>query len=252
MVRANTTASGTITFNDAFGVLGQTYKDRVRVMENTGFNDYDALNLSFEKRYANNWSGRVSYSLSKSRGTAEDQSDKNTYQKLTDLNLDKWEGPSSVDRRHVLSFNGHTEIPRTHGATLSATMRYMSGSPFTIFNSNIDVDQNGELTDPSPAGVYGGTSAGNILMTGVKNNGGRNGAIGPDYFQLDLRAGWRGKLRNRQAVEVFLDIFNITNRANYNNPSGDERLASTFLVLNGLRGGGGFPRQAKLGVRYSF
>ena len=51
---------------------------------------------------------------------------------------------------------------------------------------------------------------------------------------------------------MFLDIFNITNRANFNNPSGDERVTSTFLVLNNLRGGGGFPRQAKLGVRYSF
>ena len=37
-------------------------------MENTGESDYDALNLSLEKRYSNNWSGRVSYSLSKSRG----------------------------------------------------------------------------------------------------------------------------------------------------------------------------------------
>ena len=253
MVRANTTASGAITRSDAFGVLGDTYQERVWVMENTGYNDYDALNLSFEKRYANNWSGRVSYSLSKSRGTAEDQSDKNTYQKLTDLNLNEWAGPSSVDRRHVLSLNGYTAIPKTGGATLSATMRYMSGSPFSIFNSNIDVDQNGELTDPSPAGTYSGTAAGNILMTGVKNAGGRNGAIGPDYFQLDLRAGWRGKLRKEdRTIEIFLDIFNITNRANFNNPSGDERLASTFLVLNSLRGGGGFPRQAKLGVRYSF
>ena len=122
------------------------------------------------------------------------------------------------------SLNGYTEIPKTGGATLSATMRYMSGSPFSIFNSNIDVDQNGELTDPSPAGTYSGTAAGNILMTGVKNKGGRNGAIGPDYFQLDLRAGWRGKLRKEdRAIEIFLDIFNITNRANFNNPSGDER-----------------------------
>jgi len=253
MVRVNTTRTGAVTRVDAFGVLGETYLERVWVMENTGFNDYDALNLSFEKRYANNWSGRVSYSLSKSRGTAEDQSDKNTYQKLTDLNLDQWEAPSSVDRRHVLSLNGHTEVPKTHGATLSATMRYMSGAPFTIFNSNIDVDQNGELTDPSPAGTYNGTAAGNLLMTGVKNKGGRNGALGPDYFQLDLRAGWRARLRKEdRAIEVFLDIFNVTNRANFNNPSGDERVTSTFLVLNGLRGGGGFPRQAKLGVRYSF
>src|SRR5262249_36968898 len=208
-----------ITRVDAFGVLGDTYTERVWVMENIGYNDYDALNLSFEKRYANNWSGRVSYSLSKSRGTGENQADKDTYQKLTDLNLDEWPGPSSVDRRHVLSLNGHTEIPRTGGATLSATMRYMSGAPFSIINSNIDVDQNGELTDPSPAGTYSGTPQPNtIVMTNVKNNGGRNGALGPNYFQLDLRAGWRGKLRNRQAVEVFLDIFNITNRANFDNP----------------------------------
>jgi hypothetical protein len=252
MLRANTTRSGGITRVDAFGVLGDTYTERVWVMENTGFNDYDALNLSFEKRYANNWSGRVSYSLSKSHGTAEDQSDKNTYQKLTNLNLDAWEGPSSVDRRHVLSINGRAEIPKTGGANVSATMRYMSGSPFSIFNSNIDVDQNGELTDPSPAGTYSGTAAGNVLMTNVENKGGRNGAIGPDYFQIDVRAGWHARLRKEQTVEIFLDIFNITDRANYNNPSGDERVASTFLVLNGLRGGGGFPRQAKLGVRYAF
>jgi carboxypeptidase family protein len=251
-LRVNTTASGTINRSDAFGVLGDSYLQQVWVMENIGYNDYDALNLSFEKRYANNWSGRVSYSLSKSRGTAQDQSDKDTFQKGTNLNLDEWAAPSSVDRRHVLSLNGHTEVPHTGGATLSATMRYMSGSPFSIFNSNIDVDQNGELTDPSPAGVYSATATGIPVMTGVKNSGGRNGAIGPNYFQLDLRAGWRGKLGGERAIEIFLDIFNITNRANYDNPSGDERLASTFLVLNGLRGGGGFPRQAKLGVRYSF
>ena len=75
-------------------------------MENTGESDYDALNLSLEKRYSNNWSGRVSYSLSKSRGTAENQADKNTYQFLTDLNLDQLARPEpgrsaarAVDRR---------------------------------------------------------------------------------------------------------------------------------------------------------
>ncbi len=114
---------------------------------------------------------------------------------------------------------------------MTSTLRYMSGAPFTIFNSNIDVDQNGELIDPSPAATYSGSQAGATLMTNVENKGGRNGAIGPDYFQLDLRAGWRGRIRSAQAVEVFLDIFNITNRANFDNPSGDERVTSTFLVL---------------------
>jgi len=36
------------------------------------------------------------------------------------------------------------------------------------------------------------------------------------------------------------------------NPAGDERVPSTFLVLTNLRGGGGFPRQAQLGIRYTF
>ena len=252
MVRANTSRTGPITRVDAFGVLGEPYSERVWVMENTGYNDYNALNLSLEKRYANNWSGRISYSLSKSTGTAENQADRNTYQTLTDLNLDEWEGPSSVDRRHILSLNGRAEIPRTGGATVAAAMRYMSGSPFTIFNSNIDVNQNGELTDPSPAGTYSGTAPNAAVLTGVENRGGRNGAIGPDYFQLDLRAGWRHRVRAGHAAEIFLDIFNVTNRANFENPSGDERLQSTFLVLTNLRGGGGFPRQAQFGVRYTF
>ena len=56
-------------------------------------------------------------------------------------------------------------------------------------------------------------------MQNVKYTGGRNGAVGPDYFQLDLRAGWRRKVRSNKALEVFLDIFNVTNRANFDNPT---------------------------------
>ena len=252
MVRVNTTRTGAITRVNAFGELDEAYTERVWVMENTGYNDYDALNISLEKRFADGWSGRVSYSLSKSFGTAENQADKNTYQTLTSLNLDQWESPSSVDRRHILALNSRLDVPKTRGATLAATFRYMTGTPFTIFNSNIDVNQNGELTDPSPAGTYNGTAPDAAVLTGVKNNGGRNGAIGPDYLQLDLRAGWRGRVREGQAVEIFFDIFNVTNRANFDNPSGDERVNSTFLVLTNLRGGGGFPRQAQFGVRYTF
>ena len=89
-------------------------------------------------------------------------------------------------------------------------------------------------------------------LQNVKNDGGRNGAIGPDFFQFDVRAGWRGRIRNEHAVELFLDIFNLTNRANFDNPAGDERVTSTFLRLTTLRGGSGVPRAAQVGVRYTF
>ena len=134
-LRVDTSRTGPITRSDAFGVLGEPYAQQVWVFENTGEATYNALNLSLEKRYANHWSGRVSYSLSKAEGTANDQADKNQYQVGTDLNLDVQNGPGAVDRRHILSLGGQTEIPKTGGITLSSTFRYMSGTPFTIYDS---------------------------------------------------------------------------------------------------------------------
>jgi len=191
----------------------------------------------------------VSYSLSKSRGTGENQADKDTYQKLGDLNLAAFEGPSSVDRRHVLALNGRADIPKTGGVNVSATLRYMSGAPFTIFNSNVDVDQNGELVDPSPAGTYSGTAPDS--MQNVHNAGGRNGAVGPDYLQLDMRAGWRRRISGNRRVMAYFDIFNVTNRANFNNPTGDRRDAATFLILRSIRNGGP-SRTAQFNIRYDF
>jgi hypothetical protein len=234
-------------------VLGEPYAQQVWLMENTGESNYNGLNLQLEKRYAHNWSARISYSLSKSEGTANDQADKNTYQVGTNLNLDKWFGPSNVDRRHILSIGAQTEIPRTGGVTLSTTARYMSGAPFTIYDSSIDVDRNGELVDPVPAGTYSGTAPDSLQN--VEYKGGRNGAMGPDYFQIDVRAGWRRRVRAEKVLEVFLDIYNITDRANFDNPpvaNSDRRLATAFLLTPNLRGGGGFPRQASMGCRFVF
>jgi hypothetical protein len=253
-LRVNTTRTGALTRSDAFGVLGESYTQQVWVMENTGDAIYNALNLSLEKRYANNWSGRISYSLSKADGTANDQADKNQYQTMTNLNLDLLNGPSNVDRRHILSVGAQFDVPKTHGATVSTTARYMSGSPFTIYDSSIDADRNGELVDPVPAGTYSGTAPLDALQN-VEFSGGRNGAYGPDYFQVDVRAGWHRKIGQQKALEIFLDIFNITNRANFDNPvtaNSDRRLPATFLVLTNLRGGGGFPRQALVGTRFVF
>src|SRR5258705_3019226 len=257
-LRVDTSRTGALRRSDAFGVLGDTYLQQVWVFENTGESVYNALNLSLEKRYANNWSGRLSYSLSKAEGTANDQNDKNTYQAMTNLNLDAFRGPSNVDRRHILSLGGQAQIPKTGGIMLSSTARYMSGAPFTIYDSSIDADRNGELIDPVPAGTYSGTAPDS--MKDVKNKGGRNGAIGPDYFQVDVRAGWRRRINQDRALELFLDIYNITNRANFENPtmanvpggSTDRRLPATYLVLTNLRGGGGVPRQALMGARLAF
>src|SRR5262249_39761589 len=106
---------------------------------------------------------------------------------------------------------------------------------------------------PVPAGTYSGTATDSLKN--VQYAGGRNGAYGPDYFQIDMRAGYRRKLTQQKAIEVYFDVYNITNRANFDNPvtaNSDRRLPANFLVLTNLRGGGGFPRQAQLGFRFVF
>src|SRR6266542_3276595 len=123
-----------------------------------------------------------------------------------------------------------------------------------LFDSRIDADRNGELDDPLPAGTCSGTVPN--AMTDVRNKGGRNGAYRPDYFQVDLRAGWRRRIAQK-TLDLFVDVYNITNRTNFDNPTNtnagaDQRLMATFLVPTRLRGGGGFPRQAQFGVRYAF
>ena len=140
----------------------------------------------------------------------------------------------------------NTELPG--GVTMSAVMRYMSGTPLTIHDTNIDLNQNGQLYDPSPPGTYSGT--GRHAMT-VQNEGGYGGARGPEFMQLDVRFGYRARPISDHTLDVFFDIFNITDHANFDNPTGDQR-SSNFLQLIRLRGGSGFPRQAQFGVRYGF
>jgi hypothetical protein len=84
----------------------------------------------------------------------------------------------------------------------------------------------------------------------LENQGGRNGAYGPGFFQFDLRAGYRFGLRENTNLEVFSKVFNLTNRSNFNNPSGDRR-STTYLVPTSLQGNGP-TRAAQFGIRVSF
>ena len=93
---------------------------------------------------------------------------------LNNANLDLGQGPTDFDRRHNLVLSGRIgEVPRTHGMTLSGTLRVLSGLPFSLVDTSTDPDRNGILVDPLPAGTYSGTGPNAIT---VDNNGGRNGA----------------------------------------------------------------------------
>ena len=130
---------------------------------------------------------------------------------------------------------------------MSAVHRFMSGRPINMFNSAVDADRNGRLFDPLPAGTY--TGSGQNAIT-VENKGGRNGARGPTYSELDVRVGYRLQLGGVRTLDLFAEVFNVTDEPNFNNPTGDLRSAS-FLSVGSLFGGG-IPRQLQVGARLGF
>ena len=220
----------------------------VTTFRNEGETDYDALMLQVEKRFSRNYSARVAYTLAYSRGnTSGAGAAASAFQVLDDLNLDLNEGPTSFDQRHNFVASGTALVPRTGGLTVSWVARALSGSPLTVFDSRIDADRNGTLADPLPAGTYSGSGTNAIT---VESDGGRNGAYGPGFFKLDLRLGYRLDLGNRRTLDVFGEIFNVTNRANFANPTGDQASAN-FLRVTGLSTSS-TPRTGQLGIRFGF
>jgi Carboxypeptidase regulatory-like domain/TonB dependent receptor-like, beta-barrel/TonB-dependent Receptor Plug Domain len=217
---------------------------------NLGWADYKALQLSVNKRFSRGYSFRVSYTRSKGYGNTPSPGNIDTIdtQVLDQLNLEQREGPTSEDRPHVLSIDGSVLVPHTYGLTLSGVVQYNSGTPFTLTNSSTDPDRNGFFQEPLAAGTYTGT--GSDAYT-VDYKGGVRGGRGPDYALLNMRAGWRIPLPQQRFLQVHVDVFNVTNRANFNTPSGDQRTATTFLILRSILNGGP-TRTAQLNFKYSF
>jgi hypothetical protein len=217
---------------------------------NVGEYNYDSVQVMVNRRFRRGYSARLSYALSRTRGNMDNTfNDVIVTQVGDELRLDRNEGRGDDERPHILSLSGTAEIPGVRGLTLGAVLRYMSGVPFSLTDSSFDLNQNGRFDDEYlPAGTYSGTGRNAIT---VDNKGGRNGARGPDFFELNLRLAYAIRLSNSQRLQLIGEVFNATDRANFVNPAGDRRVAASFLVPTALRRGP-TSRLAQLGVRYSF
>jgi hypothetical protein len=224
----------------------------INTFVNVGETEYDALLLQVEKRLSRGFSARVSYTLSSAEGnTSGNGAAAINFQTGQLLNLDLNEGPTDYDRRHNFVVSGRMLVPYTHGMTFSWVARALSGLPFTLTNNTIDVDRNGTLFDPLAAATYTGAGAVPEDNYSVDFDGKRNGARGPGFFQLDARFGWRLPAGGGRTLDVSADVFNLTNRANFATPSGNQGTAATFLVLTALRDGAA-PRTLQIGARFGF
>jgi hypothetical protein len=240
--------------NPLIGTVGE-WAASVVTLVNEGWIDYNTFQVSGTKRLSNGWQGRLSYAFSRGRGNSPTgQADTAASQFLGDLNLDKEVGPTNVDRPHILTVTGSYDVPRTGGLKVSAVYSARSGTPFSLVDTSLDHDRNGlTLNEYLPAGTYGGV--GDDAVT-IDYQGGRNGARGPNYQRLDLRAGYRFRFGNGRTLDAFLDVFNLSNEPNFANPTvannaSDRRLSATFLRITQTLNESP-TRTAQINLRYGF
>ncbi|MGQ0734817.1 MAG: TonB-dependent receptor [Acidobacteriota bacterium] len=251
LVRSTTlvaTGANTRT-NPLIGRVGD-WAASVVTLVNAGYINYDSLQVSGTKRYTNGWQGRLSYAWSRGRGnTASGQADTADSQFLGDLNLDREIGPTSVDRPHIVTLTGSYDVPRTGGLKLSAVYTARSGLPFSLRDTSLDHDRNGlTANEYLPAGTYSGTGEDAIT---VDYKGGRNGARGPNFQRVDLRAGYRFRMAQGRTLDAFFDVFNLTNEPNFAIPANDRRVAATFLRITSTLNESP-TRTAQFNLRYGF
>ncbi len=172
------------------------------VYESTGSAAYHALTLDLKKRFANNFSLNMNYTLSKA---IDDVLDYNSDFEASDqANLRAERALSSFDQRHkfvvyatVQGFGTGTGLLRAllSQTTLSPAVRVNSARPFNLL-AGFDVNQDRHSTNDRPPFA------------------GRNTGIGPNFATVDLRLIRRISLRENRSVELMVDGFNVLNRQN--------------------------------------
>ncbi len=257
-IRDTTLATSTLRRNTPLVGAPGEFAARVETIVNEGYVDYNTVQLSMTQRQLGGFSGRVSYAFSRGRGNVSTgQADTAISQVLGDLNLDNDQGPTNVDRPHILSLAGTYDVPKTRGLRVSGVYQVRSGTPFTLVDSTNDLDRNGQtINEYLPAGTYTGNGVDAIT---VDYRGGRNGGRGPAYASFDVRAGYVFRLPGGRTLNAFIDMFNGTNEPNFANPtnfnaggavSSDRRLTPTFLNRTSLVNG--VTRTFQLNARLGF
>ena len=95
-----------------------------------------------------------------------------------------------------------------------------------------------------------------VPARGVSGNAGRNIARGPGLVQIDAGLSKRFAIGERSALEFRGEVFNVLNRTQLANPSGDVTVPAQFGIIqstvNNTPIGTGTPRQLQFMLRVSF
>jgi len=204
--------------------------------------DYSSLQVSFVRRMANRWSGRVSYTLQESNFVGLGNPDARRVWMDNDPRADY--GHFASDRTHVLAASG--TINPWQSLTIAAVVSAISG---TAINETVGRDVNGD-NDNNDRPIRGRDDAAFPIRSKVDSQGRAviNGLRGPDSFLIDMSFRYQIPLAGRvESLDLFYDIFNLIDRENLIAPTGN-RASAFFMVPTAAQ----FPRQMQFGIRVRF
>ena len=210
--------------------------------------DYDALEIGLQRRFANRWSGRVAYTLSRGRDVnASTTGGGNIVEKRVndDLNPRLDYGLANTDNRHAFTSGANWDVWR--GLGVGASFRYYSGQPA---NETLGRDGNGDRDSTTfDRPVRGRDDATLPIVSKVDANGLaiRNGIKGNNKINLDVRMQYEHRMAASQTVGFYWEIYNALDRVNFGNVVGDRRSPFFLQAINA-----DLPRTMQLGLRYTF
>ena len=252
---------------------------------------YDALQIGLTRRFRSGLSGGLQYQYSRNEGTTQGSNEAATASNTFDYNTEF--GTNPTDLPH--SFNGSLVYALPFTGALSGGWRVggilnaRSGVPINVTIARPDTVSVGGVTVANiPGGNSRGTQRPDLVagvnpylkdgvrwlnpaafaapMPGTFGNLPRNYLRGPNFWQLDLNVSKDVRFTSNQGLQFRLEMFNITNRLNYESPAANlpagtigqaftDSSAGTFGYMLGPLNrtvGLGAARQTQISIRYLF
>jgi hypothetical protein len=256
-----------------------------------GYASYDALQISTTRRFQSGFTGGMQYQYSRNKGTTQGSNEAATTQNTFDYETEYGTNPQDIPH----TFNGSLvyQIPGEGllkgGWRIGAIVNARSGVPINITIARPDnATVNGVTVTNIPGGNSRGTQRPDVvpgvdpyLKDGVRwinpaafttpqpgtfGNLARNALRGPGFWQADLMFSKDFRFMDTQGLQIRLEMFNIANRLNYENPAASlpngtpgvpftDAQAGTFGYMLGPLNrtvGLGTARQTQISVRYLF
>jgi hypothetical protein len=202
-------------------------------VQSKGRLDYNALQLKFQRRFANNFSFLNSYTWGKAMDLNSDNDGSVTVLNVHNVDAYNW-GPADYDITHTFSSSWIYEFPWARGRwyggwQMTGLLLKRGGLPLTITQTQ-GVQSTG--TGNRPNRVCGGLAAKPTIdqwfdpscfvspadITGTFGNAGRNILRGPGSFNIDASLIKNTKIGMFQ-TEVRLEAFNVLNHPQFANPN---------------------------------